>query len=63
MAAKQVIRGLLHRDPKKRLGSDKGANDLKNHPFFHGINWPLIRMQVCPFFPDACFCARGFNLL
>nr|AHZ63886.1 phototropin [Conocephalum conicum] len=48
LAAKQVIRALLQRDPKKRLGSDKGAHDLKNHPFFRGINWPLIRMQTPP---------------
>jgi serine/threonine protein kinase len=48
MSAKQVIRGLLHRDPKKRLGSGKGANDLKSHPFFHGINWPLIRCMAPP---------------
>nr|AML79256.1 putative LOV domain-containing protein [Bazzania trilobata] len=48
MGAKQVIRGLLHRDPKKRLGSDKGANDLKSHPFFSGINWPLIRCMDPP---------------
>nr|AML79158.1 putative LOV domain-containing protein [Ricciocarpos natans] len=48
LAAKQIIRALLQRDPKKRLGSDKGAHDLKNHPFFRGINWPLIRMQTPP---------------
>nr|AHZ63884.1 phototropin [Pellia neesiana] len=48
LGAKQVIRGLLHRDPKKRLGSDKGANDLKSHPFFSDINWPLIRCMTPP---------------
>ncbi|CAM6094945.1 unnamed protein product [Calypogeia fissa] len=48
MGAKQIIRALLHRDPKKRLGSDKGANDLKSHPFFNGINWPLIRCMAPP---------------
>ncbi|BBN10468.1 phototropin [Marchantia polymorpha subsp. ruderalis] len=48
LAAKQVIRGLLQRDPKKRLGSDKGAHDLKQHQFFRGINWPLIRCMTPP---------------
>nr|AML78802.1 putative LOV domain-containing protein [Lunularia cruciata] len=48
LAAKQVIRGLLQRDPKKRLGSDKGAYDLKQHSFFRGINWPLIRCMTPP---------------
>ncbi|KAL2623783.1 hypothetical protein R1flu_008028 [Riccia fluitans] len=48
LAAKQVIRALLQRDPNKRLGSEKGAHDLKTHSFFRGINWPLIRMQTPP---------------
>nr|AML76507.1 putative LOV domain-containing protein [Radula lindenbergiana] len=46
--ARQVIRGLLQREPKERLGSDKGANDLKSHPFFEGIDWPLIRRMTPP---------------
>ncbi|KAF6171059.1 hypothetical protein GIB67_014639 [Kingdonia uniflora] len=34
---------LLHRDPKNRLGSHEGANEIKQHPFFRGINWALVR--------------------
>ncbi|XP_012571392.1 phototropin-1 isoform X2 [Cicer arietinum] len=41
--AKQLIYWLLHRDPKNRLGSLKGANEIKCHPFFRNINWALIR--------------------
>ena len=27
-------------DPTRRLGSLKGGvNDIKNHPWFHGIDW------------------------
>lgn len=37
---------LLHRDPANRLGSYEGANEIKGHPFFRGINWPLIRAMV-----------------
>nr|AHZ63883.1 phototropin [Metzgeria crassipilis] len=48
LSAKQIIRGLLQRDPKKRLGSDKGAFDLKSHPFFSDIDWPLIRWKTPP---------------
>ncbi|KAF3541968.1 hypothetical protein F2Q69_00019366 [Brassica cretica] len=34
---------LLNRDPSSRLGSKGGANEIKQHAFFRGINWPLIR--------------------
>lgn len=44
--ARQLIRDLLARDPMKRLGSLRGAHDIKIHPFFHNINWPLIRCMV-----------------
>ncbi|KAJ9178199.1 hypothetical protein P3X46_010100 [Hevea brasiliensis] len=41
--AKQLMYRLLHRDPKERLGSYEGANEIKRHPFFKGINWALVR--------------------
>jgi hypothetical protein len=39
-------------NPKKRLGS-KGAAELKNHPFFHNVNWDQIYLknQLPPFKP------------
>lgn len=46
LAARRLIRGLLERDPNKRLGATKGATELKAHPFFEGLNWPLIRFGV-----------------
>ncbi|KAL5214493.1 hypothetical protein ABZP36_003645 [Zizania latifolia] len=48
LAAKQLIHGLLERDPSNRLGSNAGANDIKQHPFFQDINWPLIRCMSPP---------------
>lgn len=45
-AAKQLIHGLLQRDPSSRLGSSAAANDIKQHPFFEDIHWPLIRCMV-----------------
>lgn len=42
------MRALLQRDPSKRLGSRRGANDIKAHPFLRGIDWPLIRHVVPP---------------
>ncbi|XP_073118322.1 phototropin-2 isoform X6 [Elaeis guineensis] len=48
LAARQLIHGLLHRDPAYRLGSNTGAHEIKQHPFFHEINWPLIRCMTPP---------------
>lgn len=46
LAARQLINALLQRDPARRLGSSTGANEIKQHPFFQSINWPLIRCMV-----------------
>ncbi|MBA0655096.1 hypothetical protein Goklo_007611, partial [Gossypium klotzschianum] len=46
LAARQLINALLNRDPASRLGSTTGANEIKEHPFFRGIHWPLIRCMV-----------------
>ncbi|XP_021809882.1 phototropin-2 [Prunus avium] len=48
LAARQLINALLQRDPDTRLGSSTGANEIKQHPFFRGINWPLIRCMRPP---------------
>lgn len=48
LQAKQLIYRLLHKDPKNRLGAREGANEIKQHPFFHGINWALLRCQSPP---------------
>nr|AML76859.1 putative LOV domain-containing protein [Marrubium vulgare] len=48
LQARQLIHALLHRDPASRLGSSHGANEIKEHPFFRGINWPLIRCMNPP---------------
>lgn len=49
LAARQLINALLQRDPATRLGSTTGANEIKQHPFFRGITWPLIRCMVVIF--------------
>ncbi|XP_047969084.1 phototropin-2-like isoform X2 [Salvia hispanica] len=48
LPAKQLVHALLNRDPDSRLGSNGGANEIKEHPFFKGINWPLIRCMSPP---------------
>ncbi|MBA0776361.1 hypothetical protein Gotri_011364 [Gossypium trilobum] len=46
--AKDLIEKLLVKDPRRRLGCTKGAQDIKQHPFFDGIKWPLIRHYKPP---------------
>lgn len=46
--ARDLIRGLLLKEPGNRLGFVKGAVEIKNHPFFEGLNWALIRCTVPP---------------
>nr|AML76699.1 putative LOV domain-containing protein [Schlegelia parasitica] len=48
LQAKQLMYRLLHRDPKNRLGSREGANEVKQHPFFRGVNWALVRCMSPP---------------
>ncbi|XP_025702410.1 serine/threonine-protein kinase D6PK isoform X1 [Arachis hypogaea] len=49
--ARDLIRGLLIKDPETRLGSVKGAAEIKQHPFFEGLNWALIRCAAPPELP------------
>ncbi|KAF3331235.1 phototropin-2 [Carex littledalei] len=48
LEGRQLIHGLLQRDPADRIGANIGANEIKQHPFFRGINWPLIRHMEPP---------------
>ncbi|KAI5188985.1 protein kinase X [Nematocida minor] len=40
---RDLIKKLLQTDRKKRLGYKKGAKMIRNHPFFHDINWGIIQ--------------------
>lgn len=46
--AKDLIRGLLVKEPENRLGTVRGAAEIKQHPFFEGLNWALIRSAAPP---------------
>eukprot|EP00268_Persea_americana_P024871 TRINITY_DN2425_c0_g2_i5.p1 TRINITY_DN2425_c0_g2~~TRINITY_DN2425_c0_g2_i5.p1 ORF type:complete len:233 (-),score=36.39 TRINITY_DN2425_c0_g2_i5:420-1118(-) len=46
--ARQLMHHLLHRDPRNRLASFEGANEVKQHPFFRGVNWALVRCMNPP---------------
>ncbi|KAE8098511.1 hypothetical protein FH972_016568 [Carpinus fangiana] len=56
--ARDLIRGLLVKEPENRFGSEKGAAEIKQHPFFEGLNWALIRCTIPPELPE--FCDIGF---
>lgn len=52
--ARDLIRGLLVKEPENRVGSLRGAAEIKQHPFFEGLNWALIRCAVPPQIPEPC---------
>lgn len=50
-AAKDLVAGLLAKDPARRLGATVGAAAIKRHPFFNGVNWALLRCATPPYVP------------
>lgn len=51
--ARDLISGLLNKDPTRRLGSKRGSADIKKHPFFKGLNFALIRSLTPPEVPGV----------
>ncbi|KAL8129156.1 hypothetical protein V2J09_018311 [Rumex salicifolius] len=49
--ARDLIRGLLVKEPQNRLAYKRGATEVKQHPFFEGVNWALIRCASPPEIP------------
>eukprot|EP01018_Ginkgo_biloba_P040116 Gb_21156 [translate_table: standard] len=47
-SARDLIKRLLMKDPRRRLGSTRGAADVKRHLFFREVNWALIRSTMPP---------------
>mmetsp|Transcript_20897 Transcript_20897/g.29130 ORF Transcript_20897/g.29130 Transcript_20897/m.29130 type:complete len:302 (+) Transcript_20897:544-1449(+) len=49
-----LLQGLLRRNLKRRLGcGQKGAEDIKKHDFFDGVNWSIVDKKglIPPFIP------------
>ena len=51
--ARDLIRGLLVKEPQKRIAYKRGATEIKQHPFFEGMNWALVRSATPPHIPEA----------
>jgi len=59
--ARDLIKKLLERDPKKRLGVG-GANEIKSHPFFSSIDWEkLVKREITPPFIPTISGELGIN--
>lgn len=42
------IQRLLHKDPRKRLGYQRGTCEIKEHAFFKGVRWDLLTEVLRP---------------
>ncbi|XP_040378337.1 protein kinase PINOID-like [Oryza brachyantha] len=56
-AARDLIARLLDKDPRSRLGSRRGAADVKSHAFFKGLNFALLRSSSPPVVPPPAVAA------
>jgi len=41
--ARDLISRLMIRNPMERLGALGGAEEIRKHPFFDGVEWSLVR--------------------
>ncbi|GAC94623.1 likely protein kinase [Pseudozyma hubeiensis SY62] len=48
---KSLIRKLLIKDELKRMGSQSGASEVKQHKWFSSISWGLLRNSTPPIVP------------
>lgn len=54
-----LIRKLMS-DQSERLGN-KGADEIKNHPFFQNVDWANLRKKRPPFIPDQTSLTKNFD--
>ncbi|BGP48416.1 serine/threonine protein kinase, AGC [Rhodotorula kratochvilovae] len=50
---KSLIKKLLCKDEHRRLGSQSGASEVKQHKWFSSISWGLLRHQKPPIVPQV----------
>lgn len=49
--AKDIISALLQQNPRDRLGSG-GPHEVKDHPYFLGVDWNSLLRQKAQFVPQ-----------
>lgn len=49
--SKDIITVLLHQSPRERLGTG-GAHEVKDHPYFFGVNWNTLLRRKAEFVPQ-----------
>lgn len=51
---RNILEGLLQKDPAKRLGATNDADEVKTHPWFQGIAWDDLKRKKyqAPYVPD-----------
>lgn len=59
--ARGLLRGLLHRDPAKRLGSRDGSLEIKRHSFFRSMDWQMVTFREI--FPPIQPCASLHSIV
>lgn len=52
-STKDLLTRLLEKEPRLRLGSKYGAREVKEHPFFVGVDWAQIYHRRCHLFEPA----------
>ncbi|CAD5194528.1 unnamed protein product [Musa acuminata subsp. malaccensis] len=52
LVARDLIQGLLVKDPQRRIAYHRGATEIKQHHFFEGVNWALVRSMAPPHIPE-----------
>ncbi len=50
--ALDFMKSLLTVDPERRLGAN-GAEEVKRHPFFDGIDWEAVTKNEAAFIPQV----------
>lgn len=51
-AATDILKKLVT-DSETRLGRNGGAEEIKKHPFFEGMDWDKLRKQKAPYIPSV----------
>lgn len=58
---KDLITRLLVKDPAHRMGCVAGADEVKMHPWFHDVQWALVRNSIPPYTPTSPVLGRAVS--